>query len=127
MLKIILVSSRQKTLKPFINALQSDQDVSLDLQDSPDAVLDQVRQQAPHLVIIDDHLEEMVPQDLAMELLQVNALVNIAMISSMAEEEFHEATEGLGLLPRLPSPPGAEEAPVLLGRLREMPGLLLSK
>jgi DNA-binding response OmpR family regulator len=127
MLNIILVSTRQNTLNSFINALQSDQDVSLDLQDSPAAVLDQVRQQAPHLVIIDDHLEKMVPQDLAMELLQVNALVNIVMISNMGEEDFHEATEGLGLLPRIPSPPGAEDAPVLLGRLREMPGLLPAK
>jgi DNA-binding response OmpR family regulator len=124
MLNIILVSTRQKTLKPFINALQSDQEVRLDLLNSPAAVLDQVRRQAPHLVIIDDHLEKMVPHDLAMELLRINALVNIAMVSSMDEEEFHEATEGLGLLPRLPSPPGADEAAVLLGRLREMPGIL---
>jgi len=124
MLNIILVSSRQKTLKPFINALQSDQEVRFDLLNSPAAVLDQVRRQAPHLVIIDDHLEKMVPHDLAMELLRINALVNIAMVSSMDEEEFHEATEGLGLLPRLPSPPGADEAAVLLGRLPEMPGIL---
>jgi len=124
MLNIMLVSARHKTLSPFAEALKSDQDVSLNMLDTGEAVLTQVRHQAPHLVIIDDHLDDMVPLDLAMELLKLNAMVYIAMVSTMDEEAFHEATEGLGLLPRLPSPPGAADAPVLLTRLREMPCLI---
>jgi CheY-like chemotaxis protein len=123
MLNIILVSTRQETLKPFIEALQSDGNVSLETVNSALTVLDRVRQQAPHLVIIDDHLDEMIPVDLAMELLKINAMVYIAMISTMDGETFHEATEGLGLLPGIPSPPSAADAALLLGRLREMPGM----
>jgi len=124
MLNIILVSTRQETLRPFIKALQVEQDVGLGLENNAGSVLEHVRNQAPQLLIIDSHLDEMDPLDLAVELLKINALVNIAMISSMEEETFHETTEGLGLLPRIPSPPTAADAALLLSRLRDMPGLV---
>jgi DNA-binding response OmpR family regulator len=124
MLNIILVSSREKTLVPFVEALSSDQDIRLNMFDSGAAVLTQVRHQAPHLVIIDDHLDDQAPLDLISELLQLNAMINIAMVSTMDDDAFHEATEGLGLLPRLPSPPEAADASTLLTRLRALPGLI---
>jgi len=124
MLNIILVSSSEKTLVPFVKALSSDQDIKLDMFDTGAAVLTQVRHQAPHLVIIDDHLDDMATLDLVSELLKLNAMINIAMVSTLDEEAFHEATEGLGLLPRLPSPPEAADASTLLTRLRALPGLI---
>jgi len=124
MLNIILVSSNEKALVPFVEALKSDQDIKLNMFDTGAAVLAQVRHQAPHLVIIDHHLDDMVPLDLVSELLQLNAMINTAMVSTMDEEAFHEATEGLGLLPRLPSPPEAADASTLLTRLRALPGLI---
>ncbi|RUM36099.1 MAG: response regulator, partial [Desulfobulbus sp.] len=83
----------------------------------------EVQKRPPNLVIIDYHLGDMAPLDLAKDLLKINALVNIAVVSTMNEEDFHEATEGLGLLPRLPSPPLATDGPILLKRLREVSGL----
>ncbi len=123
MLNIIFVSTRQETANPFVEALQSDANVDLTTEHSAVTVLEHVRQQAPQMVIIDDHLDDMPPVDLAMELLKINAMVYIAMISTMDEETFHEATEGLGLLPGIPSPPSADDADVLLARLRAMPGM----
>ena len=123
MLNIMLVSTRQENLLSFTEALQTDQDVRLETFDNPNSVLDQVGRQAPQLIIIDDRIGDVKPLDLAMEVLKINALVNIAVVSSMDEDAFHEAGEGLGLLPGLPSPPGAVDAPELLRRLREMPGL----
>ncbi|MEA2115495.1 MAG: response regulator [Thermodesulfobacteriota bacterium] len=124
MLNIILVSSREKALVPFVEALKSDQDIKLNMFDTGAAVLTQVQHQAPHLVIIDDHLDDQAPLDLVSELLQLNAMINIAMVSTMDDDAFHEATEGLGLLPRLPSPPDAADASPLLTRLRALPGLI---
>ena len=124
MLNIILVSSREKALVPFVEALRSDQDIRLNMFDAGAAVLTQVRHHAPHLVIIDNHLDDQAPLDLVTELLQLNAMINIAMVSTMDDDAFHEATEGLGLLPRLPSPPKAADASTLLTRLRALPGLI---
>ncbi len=124
MLNIILVSSNKKALDPFVEALKSYQDIKLIVFDTGAAVLTQVRHQAPHLVIIDDHLDDQAPLDLVSEVLQLNAMVNVAMVSTMDDDAFHEATEGLGLLPRLPSPPEAADASTLLTRLRALPGLI---
>ena len=124
MLNVILVSSREKALVPFVEALRSDQDIKLNISDTGAAVLTQVRHQAPHLVIIDDHLDNQAPLDLVTELLQLNAMINIAMVSTMDDDAFHEATEGLGLLPRLPSPPEAADASTMLTKLRALPGLI---
>jgi DNA-binding response OmpR family regulator len=124
MLNIILVSSREKALIPFVEALRSDQGIKLDISDTGAAVLTQVSHQAPHLVIIDDHLDGQAPLDLVTELLQLNAMINTVMVSTMEDDAFHDATEGLGLLPRIPSPPEATDASTLLTRLRALPGLI---
>ena len=77
-----------------------------------------------HLVIIDSGLPDTTPYDLVQKLLTVNAMVNTAVVSPLSEEEFHEATEGLGILVRLPLQPGKDEAANLLRRLRRVLGLM---
>jgi DNA-binding NarL/FixJ family response regulator len=79
---------------------------------------------APHLVIIDDRLPDTAPLDLAQKLLLVNAMVNTAMINTLSEEEFHEASEGLGVLARLPGEPGETDVADLLGKLRMVLGVM---
>ena len=52
----------------------------------------------------------------------VNAMVNTAVVTAMDEEEFHEASEGLGVLSSLPQEPGADAAKGLLDRLASVAG-----
>ena len=40
----------------------------------------------------------------------VNAMVNTAVVSPLSDEEFHEVSEGLGILGRLPNEPGMSDA-----------------
>ena len=47
----------------------------------------------------------------------VNAMVNTAVVSPLSDEEFHEASEGLGILGRLPNEPGMSDAVELLHKL----------
>ena len=48
----------------------------------------------------------------------VNAMVNTAVVSPLSDEEFHEASEGLGILGRLPNEPGMNDAGELLRKLQ---------
>jgi len=45
------------------------------------------------------------------------------VVTPLSEEEFHEASEGLGVLGRLPVEPGASDAAELLRRLRTVLGI----
>ena len=81
------------------------------------------RTAAPHLVIIDVDLPDIAPLDLVQKLLMVNALVNTVVVSPLSDEEFHEASEGLGILGRLPNDPGMSDADEMLHKLRMVLGV----
>ncbi len=122
MLRIVLATGRPKALQAFAAALSSDPEVQLEQVVSGTATLEAVRTSAPHLVIIDADLPDTAPLDLVQKLLMINALVNTAVVSPLSDEEFHEVSEGLGILGRLPDAPGRSDATDLLGKLRMLLG-----
>jgi len=123
MLRLVLATTRPKALEVFAAALSSDPEVRLQQVASGDAAQEATRAFVPHLVIIDADLPDLGPLDLVQKLLMVNAMVNTAVISPLADAEFHEASEGLGVLGRLPLEPGLREAADLLHKLRKVLGL----
>jgi DNA-binding NarL/FixJ family response regulator len=122
MLHIVLASSRLTALQSFAAALSANPEVQLQQVASGAEALGAVRTAAPHLVIIDSALPDVAPLELVQQLLLVNAMVNTAVVSPLADEEFHEASEGLGILGRLPEEPGANDAAGLLGQLKKILG-----
>ncbi len=118
MLRIVLATARLKDLQAFAEALASDPEVHLTPVVSGAEALEAGRASAPHLVIIDAGLADAEPLELVKKLLLVNAMVNTAVLSPLSEEEFHEASEGLGVLGRVPVEPGRDDAADLLSKLR---------
>ncbi len=72
------------------------------------------------LVVVDEKLPDASGLECAKKLISTDAFLNCALASSLSPEEFHEASEGLGLLMQLPPPPGKEEAEKLLERLKKV-------
>ena len=105
----------------FAAALSSDPEVQLKQVATGTEALEAGRTLSPHLMVI-DYLPDTEPLSLVQKLLTVNAMVNTAVVSPLADEEFHEASEGLGILGRLPSEPGISEAADLLQKLRQVLG-----
>jgi len=118
MLRILLVTTRREAIGPFIDCLSSDPEVRLDTVASGAEALEAVRKDSPHLAIIDSELPDMVAMSLVPELLMVNAMVHTAVVSPLSDQKFHDASEGLGVLTRLPLMPGKNEAEELLHKLR---------
>jgi DNA-binding NarL/FixJ family response regulator len=123
MLRIVLATARPQALRAFATALSSPPEVNLQWVVSAAEAVAAVRATAPQLVIIDHDLPDLGSLDLVQKLLLVNALVNTAVVSSLPEEEFHEASEGLGILGRLPEAPGKGDAVDLLSKLKKVLGV----
>jgi CheY-like chemotaxis protein len=122
MLHILLVTPRLQGLNPFAQALSADQEVRFEAVASGAEALDVVCATPPHLVVIDVDLPDVQPLGLVQKILTVNAMVNTAVVSELIEDEFHEASEGLGILCALPLDPGRDDAKALLTKLRKVVG-----
>jgi CheY-like chemotaxis protein len=76
------------------------------------------------LVIVDEQLGDMDGIAFVRLLVKAYPLVNTAIVSALTAEEFHEATEGLGVLMQLPLEPREKEAAALLAVLAKIGALL---
>ena len=77
-------------------------------------------------MIVDEQLDDMSGFAFVNQAVKVNPLVNTALVSALAADEFHEATEGLGILMQLPIQPRRKDAEALLAVLEKIGVLLQS-
>jgi len=123
MLKLLLVSPDKDSLSRLASALAKHHDVDLSWAESGSKALDMISESAVDLVVTDESLGDMTGLEFAGKLLSVNPMVNCASVSSLSSENFHEASEGLGLLTQLPIRAGEEQAEDLLKRLKQIKDL----
>ena len=123
MLKLLLVSPDKDAMSALASALAKHGDVELSWAESGGKALGLASDTAVDLVVTDESLGDMTGLEFAQRLLSVNAMINCAAVSRLSPEEFHEASEGLGLLAQLPIRPGEEEAEDLLQRLKNLKNL----
>ncbi len=69
------------------------------------------------LIIIDEKVEGQSCMDIAKDMIRVNAMANLVLVTGLAPEEFHEASEGLGIMAQLPLNPDEKNAELLLNTL----------
>jgi DNA-binding NarL/FixJ family response regulator len=114
MIQIIIATDESTHFSEFADSLSAKNNVSIGWADSPDALVKDAENISPQLIIIDETLGGIEGLDLSRKVILANALVNIALVSKLSEQDFHEAAEGLGILSQLPSCPGASHAKMLL-------------
>jgi YesN/AraC family two-component response regulator len=76
------------------------------------------------VVVTDEKLADGDSLPFIKDLTKRQPLINCAMVSSLSSEDFHEATEGLGVFMQLPVDPGAEEAVKMMELLESISALL---
>ncbi len=72
------------------------------------------------LTVAAEKLADMSGLELVQKILAVNAMIGCAVVSQLSAADFHEESEGLGILMRLPVNPGGESAAELLAHLRRI-------
>jgi CheY-like chemotaxis protein len=92
----------------------------LSWSESGGKALDRVADTLFDLVVTDESLGDMTGLELAERMLSINPMIHCAALSSLSPKEFHEASEGLGLLAQLPAVPDKTQADELLQRLMDL-------
>ncbi|MFH2045581.1 MAG: response regulator [Pseudomonadota bacterium] len=125
MLKVLLVTAIKENFFDFAKEIEKQKDAIVLWTDLGQKALDMVSVSPVDLVVADENLKDMTGLQLALRLLSVNPMVNCSVVSSLDAEQFHEASEGLGLMSQLLPHPVAEQAVELLVRLKEINNLTL--
>jgi Response regulator containing CheY-like receiver and SARP domains len=123
-LTIVFVAKNFSRFSILVPRLRREQDVELGPVATGAAGLEQLKNKRLDLVIVDEQLDDMSGVDFVKQLVKVNPLANTAIVGSLPDAEFHEVTEGLGVLMQLPPQPGERDAEALLAVLSKIFGLL---
>jgi DNA-binding NtrC family response regulator len=78
-----------------------------------------IREKTPVAILADEQLGDMSGVHLVPKVLQINAMIHVALVSGLSQERFHEETEGLGILMKLPPMPDRLAAVLFAERLLE--------
>lgn len=123
MIKILLVTSERESFSEFVSALAKNDDVELSWAANGQEALEEIPDNPVDLVVVNENIGDMTGIEFMIKLLMINPMINCAAVSSRSHEEFHEASEGLGVLMQLPVSPAEFEAEDLLKRLKNLKDL----
>ena len=124
MRSIVLAGSDHRGLAGFVAGLAQTGEVEIIGVDTAAAALDAVQRKPVHLVVVGEALADTDPLDCVNRLVRLNPMINCAMISALAADDFHEATEGLGVLMQLPPNPSGADAAALMTKVEMLNALV---
>ncbi len=116
MIRILLVSLDKNSLSDLKTGLEEN-NAQITWVESCGDLLSRLKKEKFDLIITDEKLPDMNGIECIKKLILFNPLLNCAAISSLSPDDFHEASEGLGILMQLPKKPGKEDGIKLLYHL----------
>ena len=114
----ILLAGRDKESLAVLEAGLVKSDVRIARTESGRNGMSMIAENDFDLVIADENLADMTGLDFIRKVVSKKPMVNSAAISSLPLEDFHQASEGLGILMQLPVRPNEEDAARLLEHLK---------
>ena len=120
MIKLLIVTPDKETFHNFTSAIIKNDVVELTWAATGQEALEAISGNPVDLVIVNENIGDMTGIEFMKKLLPINPMINSAAVSPLSPEEFHEASEGLGVLVQLPVDPGKFEAEDLLKRLKNL-------
>ncbi len=120
MIRVLLIGHEESHLSSLSQKLWQYNNVSVMKFDSGRIGLDLIHYNKVDFVIADEQLEDMTGLKFVERLVDVNPMMNCALISSLSVEDFHEATEGLGIIAQLPTQPDENQIEEMIHRLNKI-------
>ena len=120
MISILLVSTENETLHGLASGLRQYRKVEIFRAASCQKAFDMISSKAFDLAVADENIAGVSGLEFAEKLVSVNPMINCAVVSSLSPKDFHEASEGLGVLMQLPVRPDEKQAQILIKRLKKV-------
>ena len=118
-IKILLVSQDKASMSAFKAGLEENQ-VQTAWAESGSNAIAKIAEGSFDLVVTDENLGDMIGLEFIEKVISTKPMVNCAAVSSLLPADFHEASEGLGILMQLPVRPDQEQAEKLLRQLKNI-------
>ena len=115
----LLVSNRKTSLSEFAATLEN-LSVRVVWSETGNGAITTLGGKAFDIVIVDEELPDMTGLQFAKKLVSTNPMIHCAAVSSLSRKDFHEASEGLGLLMELPVTPKRAHAEELVKHLQSI-------
>lgn len=120
MIKILLAFS-DKSLKPgFVNALSELDITEITTSKNGETALKLIKNNKYDLAVVAETLPDMTGIEFVEKLVMESPMMNTAILSDLSKEDFHEATEGLGVLMAIPLDAVEKEARYLMDYLAKI-------
>ena len=116
-IKILLVSRDKASMSAIKAGLEENQVRTAWAESGSNAIV-KIAEGPFDLVVTDENLSDMTGLELIEKVISRKPMVNCAAVTSLLPADFHEASEGLGILMSLPVRPGQEQAEKLLVQLK---------
>jgi predicted Fe-Mo cluster-binding NifX family protein len=116
----LLFVTTQKNRFTAMQAEIEDRHGSVAWATSGRGALETVQEKPTDLIVVDEDLGDMSGLTFVERLVAVNPMINCALVSSLSEKEYHEASEGLGVLMQLPTGPVRSDAKRLMDHLNQI-------
>ena len=114
----ILLAGRDKASLSALEAGFAKSDLYIAWVESGGNGMSMISESHFDLVVADEDLGDMTGLEFIQKITSKKPMVNCAAVSSLSPEDFHEASEGLGILMQLPVRPGQKQAEKLLNQLK---------
>ena len=119
MIQLLFVTQTRKPLSDLSSVIVSQGGV-IHWATSGCKALEIIGEEHVDLVLVDEILDDMKGLTFVKQVVAANPMINCALISSLSESEYHEASEGLGLLLQLPPVPSRIDGERLMAHLHRI-------
>ena len=116
--RILLVADQADSLEELAQTLGGEKEIDVLWAHDGAAALESVAAHSPALVVVDESIGGDSGLDLIRRLIGVDAFIQTAAVSPLPHDDFHEASEGLGIMAQLPPKPSRNDTLKLLQTLR---------
>ena len=120
MIHILIAGNKKSKLAGLVEGLETYPEITTYQQTTLEGALDTISTTKMDLVVADEEVSGISGIAFAEKLVSVNPMINCAVVSPLSAKEFHEASEGLGVLMQLPVGADASQASLVVERIKKV-------